>query len=560
MKNFFSKIGSGIKYFFTNEAKRIDWLVTIIPVVVITALSVLFMVLPEQSNAALGEVRFFFGDKMGFFYIIFGILFIFVAVYLAASKIGNVKLGKKDEKPKYSFFSWGSMMFTCGLAADILFYSLSEWVMYASENHLAELSKSGATQTEIIQEWAGVFPLFHWSFIPWAFYLVLAVAFGFMLHVRRRDRQRFSEACRPILRNQTQKIGGRIIDLFAAFALLAGTATTFTIATPLMAGIVKTLFHITIETKYITLIILLLTFVVYTTTLLTGFKGIGLLAKICIIVFFGTLILIFFVSNRGIYILETGIQSLGKMFQNFIGLATYTDPLRSSNFPQNWTMYYWAYWMVWCVAAPFFIGNISRGRTIRQVIIGGFAFGVGSTLVSFIILGGYGMGLQTDPSSGYDFVKQYVDGGYDAYSVIIAIVGSLPVPKLWLVLILLTMVMFYATSFDSIAYTASCYSYKKLDGEEKPHKLIQLLWCILLILLPIALVFAESSINSLQTISIVSAFPLGLIMILIIISFFKDVKKHMKGLNTDNTPENEEILVSETGDDTEIATNQVQNE
>lgn len=560
MKNFFSKIGSGFKYFFTNEAKRIDWLVTIIPVVVITALSILFMVLPEQSNAALGEVRFFFGDKMGFFYIIFGILFIFVAVYLAASKIGNVKLGKKDEKPKYSFFSWGSMMFTCGLAADILFYSLSEWVMYASENHLAELSKSGATQTEIIQEWAGVFPLFHWSFIPWAFYLVLAVAFGFMLHVRRRDRQRFSEACRPILRNQTQKIGGRIIDLFAAFALLAGTATTFTIATPLMAGIVKTLFHITIETKYITLIILLLTFVVYTVTLLTGFKGIGLLAKICIIVFFGTLILIFFVSNRGIYILETGIQSLGKMFQNFIGLATYTDPLRSSNFPQNWTMYYWAYWMVWCVAAPFFIGNISRGRTIRQVIIGGFAFGVGSTLVSFIILGGYGMGLQTDPSSGYDFVKQYVDGGYDAYSVIIAIVGSLPVPQLWLVLILLTMVMFYATSFDSIAYTASCYSYKKLDGEEKPHKLIQLLWCILLILLPIALVFAESSINSLQTISIVSAFPLGLIMILIIISFFKDVKKHMKGLNTDNTPENEEVLVNDSGGNTEIATNQVQNE
>lgn len=560
MKNFFSKIGSGFKYFFTNEAKRIDWLVTIIPVVVITALSILFMVLPEESNAALGEVRFFFGDKMGFFYIIFGILFIFVAVYLAASKIGNVKLGKKDEKPKYSFFSWGSMMFTCGLAADILFYSLSEWVMYTSENHLAELSKSGATQTEIIQEWAGVFPLFHWSFIPWAFYLVLAVAFGFMLHVRRRDRQRFSEACRPILRNQTQKIGGRIIDLFAAFALLAGTATTFTIATPLMAGIVKTLFHITIETKYITLIILLLTFVVYTVTLLTGFKGIGLLAKICIIVFFGTLILIFFVSNRGIYILETGIQSLGKMFQNFIGLATYTDPLRSSNFPQNWTMYYWAYWMVWCVAAPFFIGNISKGRTIRQVIIGGFAFGVGSTLVSFIILGGYGMGLQTDPSSGYDFVKQYVDGGYDAYSVIIAIVGSLPVPQLWLVLILLTMVMFYATSFDSIAYTASCYSYKKLDGEEKPHKLIQLLWCILLILLPIALVFAESSINSLQTISIVSAFPLGLIMILIIISFFKDVKKHMKGLNTDNTPENEEILVTDTGGNTEIATNQVQNE
>ena len=538
MKNFFAKIGSGIKHFFTDESKRIDWLVTIIPVVIITGLTIVFMVLPNESNEALGKVRFFFGDKMGFFYVIFGVLFLFVAVYLAASKVGDVKLGKKDEKPKYSFFSWGSMMFTCGLAADILFYSLSEWVMYASENHLEELSKTGATQTEIIQDWAGVFPLFHWSFIPWAFYLVLAVAFGFMLHVRKRDRQRFSEACSPLLRKQTRKIGGRIIDLFAAFALLAGTATTFTIATPLMASIVKTLFHFTIETKYITLIILLLTFTVYTVTLLTGFKGINLLAKICIIMFFGTLILIFFVSNKGIYILESGIQSLGKMFQNFIGLATYTDPLRTSNFPQNWTMYYWAYWMVWCVAAPFFIGNISQGRTIRQVIVGGFAFGVGSTLVSFIILGGFGMNLQV--TGAKDFVTQYIDSGYDAYGVIIAIIGSLPVPELWLVLILLTMIMFYATSFDSIAYTASCYSYKKLEGDEKPHKLIQLLWCILLILLPIGLVFAESSINSLQTISIVSAFPLGLIMIAIVVSFFMDVKKHMLGLNTDGTPEVEE--------------------
>ena len=558
--NLFKKIGAGIKHFFTDEAKRIDWLVTIIPVVIITGLSIVFMVMPEQSNEALGEVRFFFGDKMGFFYVIFGVLFIFVAVYLAASKVGNVKLGKKDEKPKYSFFSWGSMMFTCGLAADILFYSLSEWVMYANETHLAELSKTGATETEIIQGWAGVFPLFHWSFIPWAFYLVLAVAFGFMLHVRRRERQRFSEACRPILRNQTQKIGGRIIDLFAAFALLAGTATTFTIATPLMANIVKVLFHIQIETKFITLIILLLTFTVYTVTLLTGFKGIGLLAKLCIIMFFGTLILIFFVSNRGIYILETGIESLGKMFQNFIGLATYTDPLRTSNFPQNWTMYYWAYWMVWCVAAPFFIGNISQGRTIRQVIIGGFAFGVGSTLVSFIVLGGYGMGLQTDPNSGYDFVKQYVDSEGDAYGVIIAIISSLPAPQLWLVLILVTMIMFYATSFDSIAYTASCYSYKKLEGDAKPHKLIQLLWCVLLILLPIALVFAESSINSLQTISIVSAFPLGLIMILIIVSFFMDVKKHMKGLNTDGSHEVEQTPIEEQEKTTEMVVDQVQSE
>ena len=513
------------------KESRVDWLVTIIPVVVILTLSILFMVLPTQSNDALGKVRFFFGDKLGFVYVLFGLIFLFTAIYLAGSKVGEIRLGGQNEKPKYSFFSWGSMMFTCGLAADILFYSLGEWVMYASDPHLAELSKSGASVVETTQEWAGVFPLFHWSFIPWAFYLVLAVAFGFMLHVRKRNRQKFSEACEPVLKKQTRGIVGRIIDLFAVFALLAGTATTFTIATPLMATIVEKLFNITINRKIITLIILMLTFAVYTFSLLKGFKGINVLAKLCILLFLGTLLLVFFLSGSGIYIIETGIESLGKMFQNFIGLSTYTDPLRTSSFPQNWTMYYWAYWMVWCVAAPFFIGNISRGRTIRQVILGGFAFGVGSTLISFIVLGNTGMHLQVQEVA--DFISQYQADG-DIYNIIIGIIMSLPGSYLILVLILFTMVLFYATSFDSIAFTASCYSYKELREEEKPHKAIQLLWCILLIMLPCALVFAESSINSLQTISIISAFPLGVIMILIVVSFFLDVKRYKK--------DNEQIL------------------
>ena len=103
----------------------------------------------------------------------------------------------------------------------------------------------------------------------------------------------------------------------------------------------------------------------------------------------------------------------------------------------------------------------------------------------------------------------------------------MPAASLVFAIVLITMVLFYATSFDSIAYTAACYSYKSLDENEKPHWAIQLLWCVLLILLPIALVFAESSINSLQSLSIVSAFPLGIIMILIVVSFVLDSKKEI---------------------------------
>ena len=495
---------------------RIDWLVTLAPFIIIMGLAGLLFVFPDGSNKVIGKVRFFFGDTMGIYYLVIGLGVLIVSVLLAFSKYGNIVLGEPDEKPKYSFFAWGSMMFTCGLAADILFYSFSEWVMYATNPHIEELGS--------VDEWAGVFPLFHWSFIPWAFYLVLAVAFGFMLHVRKRNRQRYSEACRPVLGKHSDGIVGRVIDLFALFALLAGTATTFSVATPLMASIIGKLFGVSLSRTTITIIILLVTCAVYTYAVLHGFKGISYLAKACIFLFFGMLILVLLIGGQGRYIIENGFQSLGKMVQNFIGLSTFSDPTRKSNFPQDWTIYYWAYWMVWCIAAPFFIGNISRGRTIRQTILGGYIFGVGSTIVSFVILGNYSLGLQT--AGAHNFIEQYNESG-DLYGLILNIIDTMPASTFILVLVLITMILFYATSFDSIAYTAACYSYKKLGEDEPPSKPVELLWCILLIVLPIALVFSESSMNNIQSVSIISAFPIGIIMIIMIWSFYKDAKKYL---------------------------------
>lgn len=499
------------------ENKKIDWMITLLPLTIIVALCLVFFLAPEQSNIIISQIRFVLGDTFGVYYLVIGLGVFLVSIYIACSKYGNIVLGKKNEKPKYSFFAWGSMMFTAGLAADILFYSFSEWILYANDPHITEMGS--------IQDWASVYPIFHWSLIPWGFYLVLAVAFGFMLHVRKRDRQKYSEACRPILGKHTDGILGRVIDLLAVFALIAGTATTFSLATPLMASIVNELFHVEISRTVLTIIILVITCVVYTYFLLHGFKGISFLAKSCIYLFFGLLAFVLLFGGETQYIIETGITSIGRMVQNFFELATYTDPQRTTSFPQNWTIYYWAYWMVWCVATPFFIGNISQGRTVRQTIFGGYVFGVGSTVVSFIILGNYSLGKQM--AGVADFVGLYQETG-DLYTVIIEIIRTLPLAPFVLALVLITMVVFYATSFDSIALIASCYSYHKLGENETPHRLVQFMWCVLLILLPIALVFSESSMSNLQSVSIIAAFPIAAVIVLIVASFMKDAKKYMK--------------------------------
>ncbi len=506
-----------------KECGKIDWMITFVPLTSVIVLCILFFLAPEQSKRILSQIRFLLGDTFGTCYLAIGLGSFILSLYIAGSRYGNIVLGNPGEKPEYSFFSWGAMMFTCGLAADILFYSFSEWILYATDSHLIEMGS--------VQDWAGVYPLFHWSFIPWGFYLVLAVAFGFMLHVRNRRRQKYSEACRPILGRYTDGWTGRMIDLLAVFALLAGTATTFSVATPLMTAIIVELFHVKINHTVINIIILVITCAVYTYSVLHGFRGISRLANICIYLFFGLIAFVLIFGGETRYIIETGFSSLGKMIQNFIDLATYTDPQRISGFPQNWTIYYWAYWMVWCVAAPFFIGNISRGRTVRQTILGGYLFGVGSTLISFIVLGNYSMGMQV--MEKVDFITQYKADG-DLYGIIIAVIKTMPCAPVIMVVVLLTMIAFYATSFDSIALTASCYSYHTLKEGEQPKKGIRLIWCILLILLPIALLFAESSMSNLQSVSIIAAFPIGAVIVMIAVSFLKDAKEYMEEQKREN--------------------------
>ena len=495
--------------------KQIDWFSTIVPLVGVVVLCAVFMIMPGQSAWILQNIRGFLGDDCGIYYALLGTGIFGCTIYMAFSRYGRIKLGN-IEKPRYSSFQWGTMIFTSTMAADILFYSLCEWALYANETHIEDMGG--------IQKWASTYPLFHWGPIAWSFYIVLAVAFGFMLHVRGREKQKFSEACRPILGDKVDGVWGRVIDLIAIFALIAGTATTFSLATPLLSAAVSKVFRIADSTG-LTILILLLIAAVYTLTVWFGMRGISKLASYCAYLFFALLLYVLLAGGEMIYILETGFSALGNLVQNFTGMSTWMDPLRENSFPQNWTIYYWAYWMVWCVATPFFIGTISKGRTIRNTVLGSYGWGLAGTFTSFIILGNYGMAQQM--KHGFDISGFIAEGG--VYSeAILKIFDTLPLSSLGLILLVVTMIAFYSTTFDSITMVVSSYSYKKLSVDTEPDKRVRTFWAVMFILFPIALIFAENSMYSLQSVSIIAAFPIGFIVLLIVASFFKDARVYLK--------------------------------
>lgn len=498
-----------------NLRGRIDWITTLIPFVIVLSMMLVFMFIPTQSKLFVDTLRGFFGDTIGIYYVILGIGSVLVSLYLALKdKYGQIKLGNV-EKPVYSNFAWGTMIFTSTMAADIMFYSLIEWALYGAEPHVAEMGK--------MQLWAPTFPLFHWGPLAWGFYVILAISFAFMMHVRKRERQRFSEAVRPLLGNRVDGPLGKLIDIVAVFAMVCATATTFSLATPLLASALASVCGISTNVV-LTIGILLLICAVYTITVLLGMSGISKLASFCSYMFFALLFYFLFLGGETRYIVETGFQSLGNMVQNFVGLSTYMDPLRENSFPQTWTIYYWAYWLVWCIATPFFIALISKGRTIKNLVFGTFGWGLAGTYMSFIILGNYGLAQQL--KHGLD-VTGYIANGGEMYQAILNIFGTLPLPEVALILLVITMIAFYSTTLDGITYVASSYSYNQISADEEPSRKIRAVWSIMLILFPIGLLFAENTLYSLQSVTIIAAFPVGILLILIVWSFFKDVKNYL---------------------------------
>ena len=502
--------------------KKLDKTVILVPTILVLVIGLLITIFPEASTHVIETLRNLLGNEFGWYYLVFGLAIFGIMLYMAFSKIGKIKLGKDNDKP-INLFAWGAMIFTSTMAADILFFAFHEWTYYFNSGFLEQ---SVTTNSQRVL-WSSSYSLFHWGMIPWSFYLILAAIYGYMFFKSgRRDKQKLSEACRPLLGKHSDRTAGKTINIIAIVSLIAGTSTTFSVTAPLMTGIISKIFSIPYS-DFTAVLILIVIAGIYAAAVLTK-KGIETVAKTTTILF-SFLIALFFVLGNGRFIIETGLQGLGNMLQNFISMSTWTDPLRASNgggtvagFPQDWTIFYWAYWIAWAVATPFFIAKISKGRTIKQVLVGGGIAGLLGTFSSFIVLGGFGMHLQT--SGVFDAVAMMNEGA-SATEMIIAMIGTMNGSTAILILLLVVMIALYASTFDAITLVMSAFSYKKLDIDENPAKRVKLYWVVVFIILPIALVFLDSTTQLLMSLAIIGAFPMTIIMTLVIISFFKELKQ-----------------------------------
>lgn len=495
--------------------KDLNLPILIIPFIIIALISLVLFFNQSEAAKTLKFLNIFFGDKTALIYQFVCVACFILLFALGFSKYGNIVLGKKGEKPKFSFFSWGAMMFCCGVSGSLPYWGFTEWLLYSNEKYVQNLGNA--------YDFANVYSFFFWS--NYWYYLVLGVCFGFMLHVRLKNKQRYSEAMRPLFGKLADGVVGKIVDVFATLAIIAAVTCSLSVSTPIITSCLHSLCNIP-NNNITTIVVLIITCMIYSISLANGLKGIDMLSRICVYVFLGMIIYILLFGGQTQFILESTFKQIGLLVDKAVVLFTNIDPTRKDYFVIDYCVFYNSYWLAWAIAVPFFIGVISKGRTIREVLIGGMLFAAPGTILCFSVLANYAEALQI--FNIVDLNSIYKETG-DVYSVINTIIQTLPLNKLFMVILVITMMCLNATSFDSISLTCSYYSYKNITNLETPSRWIKQYWAIILIILPLALIFSEETINNLTTIVVIFGFPGAILLILVVLSFFKDANKYLKG-------------------------------
>ncbi|HHC9872070.1 TPA: BCCT family transporter [Staphylococcus aureus] len=499
-----------------KKEKVMDWTTFIGTVAVLLFAVIPMMAFPKASEDIITGINSAISDSIGSIYLFMGLAIFCFVMYIAFGKYGNVTLGKASDKPEFNTFTWVAMLFCAGIGSDILYWGVIEWAFYY------QVPPNGAkSMSDEALQYATQYGMFHWGPIAWAIYVLPALPIGYLVFVKKQPVYKISQACRPILKGQTDKFVGKVVDILFIFGLLGGAATSLALGVPLISAGIERLTGLDGKNMILRSVILLTITVIFAISSYTGLKkGIQKLSDINVWLSFVLLAFIFIIGPT-VFIMETTVTGFGNMLRDFFHMATWLEPFggikgrKETNFPQDWTIFYWSWWLVYAPFIGLFIARISKGRRLKEVVLGTIIYGTLGCVLFFGIFGNYAVYLQI---SGQFNVTQYLNT-HGTEATIIEVVHHLPFPSLMIVLFLVSAFLFLATTFDSGSYILAAASQKKVVGE--PLRANRLFWAFALCLLPFSLMLVggERALEVLKTASILASVPLIVIFIFMMISF-----------------------------------------
>ncbi len=505
-----------------KKNKVMDWTTFIGSSVILLIAVIPMMVFPKASQDIITKMNEAVVSTIGSVYLFIGLAILIFVLYIAFGKYGNVTLGKSTDKPEFNNFSWAAMLFCAGIASDILYWGVIEWAFYYQDP-----PHGGKGMTDSALNYATMYGMFHWGPIAWATFVLPALCIGYLIFVKKKPVFKISQTLRPILKSQTDGFIGQVTDIIFIFGLLGGAATSLALGVPMITAGIERLTGLDGDSMVMRGAILFIITALFAYSSYSGLKkGIKVLSDGNVILSFVLLGFVLIVGPT-VFIMETTITGMGNMVKNFFQMATWIEPFggiggrKETNFPQDWTIFYWSWWIVYAPFIGLFIARISKGRTMKEVVLGTIIYGTLGCMLFFGIFGNYAVYLQI--TGAFDVVQNLNTHGTEA--TIIEVLHQLPFPNLVIILFLISAVLFLATTFDSGSYILAAASQKKVVRE--PLKANRLYWAFALCLLPFALMLVggERSLEVLKTASLLASVPVLIVFVMMMISFLRTLNE-----------------------------------
>ncbi|MBO9704325.1 MAG: BCCT family transporter, partial [Arthrobacter sp.] len=457
-------------------------------------------------------------------YVLLAFGFVLFCIYLGFSRKGDVKLGRPDHDPEFSLVSWFALLFAAGMGIGLVFYGVTEPLTHFAtpKPSLAEqhLQPSAQAQEAIATTFL------HWGFQPWAIYVVVGLALAHAIHRRGRPLA-VRWALEPLFGEKAMRGGwGNTIDVVALVGTVFGVATSLGLGVTQISAGLKSLGVIGEDNHWIEYVIIVVVTCFVLWSVLSGVsRGMKWLSNINLILA-GALLLFILIVGPTQFLAKEIVQSVGHYLQNWLGMSTDTSAFTGSAgeaWQASWSTFYWGWWMSWAPFVGVFIARISRGRTVREFILGVVLVPALITFVWFGVLGGTAIFHEMNKTAGYTSVIA-ADGSVDANAALFQVLEQLPAGGLLVVGAIILSAIFFITSSDSGSLVMAMLA---TGGDTEPRNWIRVFFTLATAALAAALLLA-GGLAAIQTLAVSIALPFSVVMILMCVATFKALQRNVR--------------------------------
>ncbi len=468
----------------------------------------------DGTSNAIGAVQDFVITDLGWYYVLLIAAFVAFSLYAAFSRWGSITLGPEDEEPEFSMRAWFAMLFSAGMGIGLVFWGVAEPLNHFAspkpgvEGTPAEIADFSLTQTYL-----------HWGIHAWAIYVVVGLSIAYAVHRNHRPVS-IRWALEGLIGRR--RAAGRLGDVIDVIAIVG---TLFGVATSLGFGVVQLsagLGYLDIAPDTLSTQIIAVAAItgVATISVVTGLdKGIQWLSNANMILA-GSVLLFVLIAGPTVFLMREFVASLGEYLADVVRLTFDTTALQGEDgaaWQASWTTFYWGWWMSWAPFVGVFIARISRGRTVREFVVGVLLVPTLVTFAWFSVLGGTAIYRELFGGGGL-----IVDGAVNTNESLFAMLGGLPGGSIVSLVALLLIVTFFVTSSDSGSLVVDMLA---SGGDPNPPTWSRIFWAVAegAVAMALLVVGGNAALGALQSTAIAIALPFSLVMIAMVLSLIRSL-------------------------------------